>query len=128
MSRTSEIRMIMGQATSQAASLVTRKISLEALTALVLRTPVDTGRARGNWQVAVNKTFINGEVEVLDRGGSATISTGASKIAGQKAFEPVVIQNNLPYIERLNDGYSKQAPAGYVEGALASLGLSTGRG
>jgi len=34
--------------------LFQKKIALEALRKLVKRTPVDTGRARGNWQVTSN--------------------------------------------------------------------------
>jgi hypothetical protein len=30
----------------------------------------------------------------------------------------VYISNNLPYIDRLNKGHSKQAPAGFIESAI----------
>lgn len=120
------IRRFMSHATVERVSLATRALSLHALTGLVMRTPVDTGRARGNWQVSIASPR-DGETGVLDKGGAQAVAQGAGVIAGQRGFQQVVIQNNVPYIERLNDGHSQQAPAGYVEGTLASLGLSTGR-
>lgn len=108
-------------------SLATRGLALRALSGLVMRTPVDTGRARGNWQVSIGAPR-DGETGVNDRGGNSAIASGSQAIAAQRGFQTIVIQNNVPYIELLNDGHSAQAPKGYVEGTLASLGLSTGRG
>ncbi|MDH7971042.1 hypothetical protein QH494_02515 [Sphingomonas sp. AR_OL41] len=56
--------------------------------ALVLATPVDTGRARLGW------------VPDLAAG---------------------TIENNVEYIEALNAGHSKQAPAGYVENTIDAV-------
>lgn len=128
MSQASEIRAFMGRATREQVSQVTRRLSLSVLTGVVLRTPVDTGRARGNWQTSVGVAIGGGETGILDKGGQDTVSRGQQSIARQQGYTPVIIQNNVPYISRLNDGHSKQAPAGYVEGVLASLGLGTGRG
>jgi len=123
-----DIRAFMSRGTREEVSLVTRRLALGALSAVVLRTPVDTGRARGNWQTSVGVAIGGGETGTLDKGGQSTITQGAASIARQQGFTPIIIQNNVPYITALNDGHSKQAPAGYVEGALASLGLGTGRG
>lgn len=127
MSEASRIRQFMVRTTREQASLATRKLALQALSGVVMRTPVDTGRARGNWQVSVGVDPGSGETGVLDKGGHSVISAGAQSIARQRAFTPIIIQNNVPYITRLNDGHSKQAPAGYVESTLASLGLGVGR-
>lgn len=128
MSEAARISSFMARATRQQVSLVTRGLALQALGGVVLRTPVDTGRARGNWQVAIGVENVNGESGVLDKGGASTVTQGGATIARQQGFQKILIQNNVPYIGRLNDGHSKQAPAGYVEGTLASLGLGTGRG
>ena len=128
MSEASRIRDFMVKGSREEVSLATRKLALGALTAVVLRTPVDTGRARGNWQTSVGVAIGGGETGSLDKSGTSTITQGAASIGRQQGYTPIIIQNNVPYITRLNDGHSKQAPAGYVEGALASLGLGTGRG
>jgi len=53
--------------------------------AVVPRTPIDTGRARRGWQKRSNR-----------------------------------IENQVPYIGRLERGYSRQAPSGFVKQALSS--------
>lgn len=108
-------------------SRATRALALRALSGVVMRTPVDTGRARGNWQVSIGQPR-GGETGLLDKGGNAAIASGSAIIAAQRAFQTIVIENNVPYITRLNDGHSKQAPKLYVETVLAGLGLGTGRG
>lgn len=99
--------------------LVTRKVALSALSKLVLATPVDTGRARGNWQVDVGSVPA-GELATTDKGGGVTISAGSTAIdrVKQQPYTEVNIVNNLPYIEKLNTGSSIQAPAGFVENAV----------
>lgn len=87
-------------------------LALDGLTRIVQRTPVDTGRARGNWTVSIgSEDFAQYQIE--DRNGGATIQKGAAIIQTfdeVPGFPSIFIQNNLPYIERLEDGYSKQSP------------------
>jgi hypothetical protein len=91
---------------------------------LVETTPVDTGRARANWQVSLNEP-LSSQVPWSDetRKESSFIpprsETALKAAAGFKIDDTIFITNNLPYIRRLNDGYSKQAPAGFVESAIA---------
>jgi len=49
------------------------------------------------------------------RSGRAAAGWTASAKPGYDNYNTVVTQNSVPYIQRLNEGYSKQAPAGYVE-------------
>lgn len=81
-----------------------RGIALSALGKLVEKTPADYGRARGNWQVTIGvPTFTALEVE--DKAGSETISKGSADIlAALGEFEVIFLQNNLPYIEVLENG------------------------
>lgn len=97
----------------------TRIVALKALRNLVLTTPVDTGRAKGNWQVGVNSDP-TAEIDSNDRSGAMAINVGQATINSIKGqgLVDVVIANNLPYIERLNDGWSEQAPVKFVEKAL----------
>ena len=96
-----------------------RVVALKALRNLVLATPVDTGRAKGNWRVGVNFDPIE-EVDTKSKTGSIAIRLGQSEIASAKGqgYVDIVIANNLPYIQRLNDGWSEQAPAKFVEKAI----------
>lgn len=98
-------------------SKVERRIGLGILRRVVMATPVDTGRARGNWQVDLNNAP-KGETGALDKRGGSTASKGSAIIQTAKPFGTIQIANNVPYIGRLNDGYSKQAPAGFIEAAI----------
>lgn len=89
---------------------VVRKSTFDVWRAVVVRSPVDTGRFKGNW----NASF-----------GSPDTSTTFSTDAGRGALEaaraltlPVggvtYFSNGLPYASKLEYGYSQQAPAGMV--------------
>ena len=88
-----------------------RIIAFKMLNEIVLRSPVDTGRFRGNNIVSVGAPVLAGTLN-LDPSGAATIQAGARALTGLEPFTVVYIQNNLPYAERLEDGHSKQAPGG----------------
>lgn len=98
--------------TETAADRIVRGLTIELFAGVVRDTPVDTGRARGNWSTTVaNPAW--GERERLDRSGGSAFAEVVAETpqgAGQKTF----LTNNLPYIGRLEEGYSKQAPAGMV--------------
>lgn len=107
-----------------------RMAALAADQAVVLGTPVDKGRARSNWIVSLgapSRTTV--DPYVPGEGGStagananAALAQGAAVIGGYSGLihGSIAISNNLPYIGRLNAGYSKQAPAGFVEKAVQS--------
>ena len=97
----------------------TRSLALRAFRNIILSTPVDEGRARGNWQLSV-ATPISSQVEDFDRSGGATISKGASVVRAvfRVKYPTLWITNNLPYIQRLNEGHSAQAPVMFVETAI----------
>lgn len=100
-------------------------------------TPVDTGRARSNWTVELDQAFsrlfpahVPGE-----KGSTGEANAEAAINQANEAIErfditvnrSVHISNSLPYIGALNDGHSRQAPAGFVEDAVME-GLATVRG
>ena len=99
--------------TERKLDLAVRKISLELFSRVILRSPVDTGRFRANWQVAIG-TMPNGTLDLTDASGTATVSKATARSAGVKAGDVIYLANNLPYAQRLEDGYSGQAPAGMV--------------
>jgi hypothetical protein len=98
---------------------VVKAITLEITSNLIKSTPVDTGWARANWVPSVG-TPAGGTVG-SPRGVSAGAqAAGQAKVAGYKITQGnVFITNNVPYILRLNDGSSTQAPSGFIQQAIA---------
>jgi hypothetical protein len=90
-----------------------RAVALEGLKGVVRMTPVDTGRARANWQVTQDVPA-TGERDATDKGGGATLAAGGATIERAPAYSVTFIANNLPYIETLEDGGSTQAPNGML--------------
>jgi len=95
--------------------VVQDKLCLQALAGVVKKTPVDTGRARGNWQIAMAEPP-EGESWVTD-----PIGIGMSKLRSFLPYSLVWIANNVPYIIWLEDGHSKQTPAGMVSVTMEEL-------
>lgn len=104
----------------QRVAQATRWVALEALRRVVLKSPVRSGRFRGNWQAALS-VRPDGVVEVEDKDGGPTISEGSRNIAQLKPYEVVYLSNNVPYARRLEDGHSQQAPQGVVAVTVAEL-------
>jgi hypothetical protein len=101
------------------ADTVVRKVAMAIDSAVVMATPVDTGRARANWIAALNAASETSTDET-DKGGGSAIAQAAGVVAGYNRDKDteVHITNNLPYIGRLNDGSSFQAPANFVSIAV----------
>jgi len=96
-----------------------RKVALAADQAVVLSTPVDTGRARSNW-IAQIGSAPDTIIESYGESPQGALDQAAQVISGYTSGQVIHIVNNLPYIQRLNDGYSPQAPAGFVEKSIQS--------
>jgi hypothetical protein len=90
-----------------------RAVGLEALRGVVLMTPVDTGRARGNWQQTTDSPATE-TVETTDKSGGPTIAEGTQVIATIRPFSISWLTNNLDYISELEKGHSQQAPHGML--------------
>lgn len=77
-------------------------------------TPVDTGHARSNWLVGIGSPAggpVGSKLRVVDN-----ISRSLALIQSWKLSRgDINISNNVDYIEKLDDGYSKQSPADFVE-------------
>lgn len=118
---------VRGRGIAENTDRLVRKVALAADQAVVMGTPVDTGRARSNW-IAQIGSAPSGTIEPYAP-GEAGSTTGANSqaaidqaeavISGYNNGQEIHITNNLPYIQRLNDGYSAQAPANFVEQAVA---------
>lgn len=120
---------VRGQGISRQADRLTRKVALAADQSVVVETPVDTGRARSNWIVQVGAPPEGviapyAEGEGLGKGeganAAAALAQGEAAIGRYEGGKGLAIHitNNVPYIGRLNEGYSAQAPEMFVETAV----------
>jgi hypothetical protein len=100
---------------------------------LAYHTPVDKSTALSNWQVTQGAPAV-GTIKAHYPGEKgSTFGSSAAKVlelakgvlARKRAGVKIYITNNLPYIRPLNDGHSKQAPAGFIERAIL-LGRRSG--
>lgn len=110
---------ILGRRVQTNAPDMIRRIGLAISQTLITSTPVDTGAARSNWQVGIGGPVAERRPS-LGAGESATqpaISAAQAEIQEYQQGE-LWISNPLPYIGRLNEGSSSQAPAGFVEKAI----------
>ena len=98
----------------------TKLLAMEALQRVVMKSPVDTGRFRGNWRVTIGSPAST-PISRIDKGGGTTIGVGSSVIGRINEPRVVYLTNNLPYAVRLEEGWSKQAPAGMVAVTIAEL-------
>ena len=89
---------------------VVRTATLELFSGIIKSTPVDTGRARGNWQTSVGQP----QGGTLERTGMEAALAEVQATVPEGAGQLVYLSNNLPYIERLENGWSQQAPIGMV--------------
>lgn len=114
---------------------VIRKVSLDCFRAVIIRSPVDTGRFRASWRVSLNTVDLAVHAPVVERVTEAqSIAPGEPPTADEMAYangtilkakisDTVLITNNLPYAIPLEHGHSKHARPG----PTAILGYSVSR-
>lgn len=113
-----------------------RAIALQSLTTVSFATPVDTGRARSNWQVGIGspvrteiETYASGEPgrgDPSQRASNGAIAAqnavveGNAVIGRYNGVGDLYLSNNLDYIDSLNMGGSFQAPRNFVSDGINS--------
>lgn len=111
-------------------NMLVRALALEGISRIVLRTPVRTGRARGNWHLSKGSpvrsvddpsSYSEPEGEggaslppVSAGAGQEAVERGRTKLAAFRIGDTLYITNALPYIDALEDGHSQQAPNGMI--------------
>lgn len=112
-----DIRIVVGKLERFTAQLMTQ-IAYEVVAVLVETTPVDTGWARANWVPRVGSPQLN----PVGSRTAVSQSDQAQGLASLAAFTldrgSIFVTNNVPYIRRLNAGWSKQAPAGFIQSSI----------
>jgi hypothetical protein len=99
-----------------------KAVALNIDASMVLKSPVDTGRFRANWQIGFNQPDTK-TTDETDLTGMAQISRAQSELNSIKINgQTIYITNSLPYAYRLEyEGWSLQAPQGMVRITLAEL-------
>jgi hypothetical protein len=100
-----------------------RQILLGVLIGVSMETPRDTGRARYNWIIShkVVDTTQLPKPSSSSQGSSTAIRNGKVVAEKTQPYTVSYIQNNLPYINRLNEGWSQQRGARYVEAIISKV-------
>lgn len=107
---------------------IRRRAIVALFSSVILGSPVDTGRMRGNWQIS-SRVPASGTVDVVDQSGKATIRKVEDFVKQGLLDKDQVtyLTNNLPYSYSIEfggysgptekvrgDGFLKQAPKGMV--------------
>jgi len=79
-------------------------------------TPVDTGRARASWNLAVDTV----DPENAPK-GNTNKKYGNRDVKGAKPTSTLFVSNNLPYIVQLERGSSRQNPKGMLRVAVPQM-------
>lgn len=99
--------------TAEKSELLFKKVCFDLSNSIIMDTSVLSGRARGNWQPDIN-SIQNDVLEVEDKSGNATVAKVASQTNNLKLGQYFTLTNNLPYILRLEYGWSKKSPNGML--------------
>jgi len=99
--------------TTEKSELLFKKVCFDLSNSIIMDTAVLSGAARGNWQPDVN-SIQNDVLEIDDKSGNATVSKVASQTNNLKIGQYFTLTNNLPYILRLEYGWSNKSPQGMI--------------
>lgn len=123
----------------QALRVTSSTLLREVFRGLVETTPVLTGRARRNWkpsvgapdtevvypqpEVPIDPAPVTGYPMTPEESARVTAAVAALRVA--EPGTPAYITNSVPYIGKLDQGWSAKAPAGIVDVAImrAIVGL-----
>lgn len=96
---------------------VRRASILELFSMVIDRSPVDTGLFRGNWQTSVGNP-VRSQTTRKDPSGDQAKAEVLANLGG--LFDVVWMTNNLDYSEKLEEGYSAQAPTGVLHASTVA--------
>jgi hypothetical protein len=113
---------------------IRREIAFAIFARILYRTPVDSGSARQNWIVTLNAGSLAYNPSAAK--GGMVLADGRKMIYNAKGDDTIIIQNNMPYIVKLEyggygpnspsgktvNGFSKQAPRGMVGITMQEFG------
>lgn len=109
------------QAVEKNSVAAVKEVTRAVGTVVIYATPIDTSRARSNWQGSVDipkegvlfpAPAAPSDPSEGPRVALESVDRAANDYSGQRGGTWIV--NNLDYIQALNDGWSSQAPANFV--------------
>lgn len=98
--------------TKERQEYVRRRAIIALFDMVVLRTPVDTGRLRGNWVCTINTPNTGSEAGI--RSMAETKRQNEAKVNDSTYKDVVYLTNNLTYAVAIEYGHSAQAPQGMM--------------
>jgi hypothetical protein len=101
---------------------VAKRVAFDVFARIVRKTPVDKGRARASWTISVNNAD-----RTVQPDGQASYPVPQVGALNVQPGDSIWISNNLPYIVKLEEGHSQQAPAGMVAVSLAEVDTAMSR-
>lgn len=122
---------------------VTKEQALDTQYQLAKETPVDVATARSNWRISVGRP-LTGKIAAYSpfqsrhrnppgSGGSKSESVNLASVQSQGQARlsnyksgSIYISNALPYIGRLDDGWSPQSGSGWIARAVLASTIQTG--
>ena len=109
------------------AELAVRKIAIDLFNDVIMMSPVGNpdlwkypkegyvgGRFRANWNCSIGSPDTSTTESVDPSGSAATGRVTAVVLGYQLGEKSIYLCNSLPYAERLENGWSDQAPQGMV--------------
>ena len=106
----------------------TRDAADYVLDNLIEDTPIDTGRAKGSWDVALTEATRVERSPLRRRGTARREGRAVIKMAKLLPYPTIIITSNLVYMPRLNNGWSKQAPLKFIDLIAQSVGAAMFKG
>ena len=103
--------------TAEKSEKLFRKVCFDLSNSIIMDSPVDSGRLRGNFQPDIN-SIQNDVLEIDDKSGSATVAKVATTTNKLQLGQYFTLTNNLDYAIHLEYGtakfgFSPKAPKGF---------------
>jgi hypothetical protein len=99
---------------------VVRGTLIDLAQKVIIRSPVDTGRFRNNWNCSID-TPNSAITTSTDASGSKAKAQAVNTIKSLDMGSTFYMTNNLPYAKRLEFGWSAQAPNGMARITVAEF-------
>ena len=94
-----------------------RKIALDLLKKITVKSPVKTGRFKANWMTGIGGADETTTESTVDD----AVMRGSIILSAYRDLKQIHISNNLPYAAALEHGHSMQAPLGVAEISVAEI-------
>ena len=112
-----------GQKAGQKIQRVRKGVTIKLFNAVILDTPVLTGRLRANWRLQVGAPEL-APLESFDKSGGSAMRAVEAGVEPTTGDQPIFLANNLPYAHKIEfEGWSHtKAPEGMVRKNVARFG------